>query len=76
MKATITLSELTDTTGRIKLNGEILHTWEDGQPVYASSYQAPVNKGVDGIRPETYLVESEHGQKQRVSVRFVEFNKK
>lgn len=59
----------------IKLNGEILHMWEDGQPVFASEYQAAVNKGVDGIRPETYLVESV-GQKQRVKARFVEFNKK
>lgn len=59
----------------IKLNGEILHMWEDGQPVYASEYQAAVNWGVDGIRPETYLVECE-GQKQRVKAGFVEFNKK
>lgn len=54
----------------IKLNGESLHTWEEGQPIYASGYQAPVNKGVDGIRPETYLVESQNGIKQRVKARF------
>lgn len=49
--------------------------WEDGQPVFASAYQPPVNKGVDGIRPETYLVEVENGIKQRISVRNVEFKK-